>query len=155
MLNPRLITRVDADMYETRKYAFLKILPKTSPGLRVAEIQERVIACPPEELFPAGAKVGWWAKTVQLDLEAKYVSCARENQADPLASRMTLNRKGAAIVFADESPMNKVSSFEPSVIWRPPVRLNHRLGCCIVLGIALVPAIFASNSARSGAAEMY
>jgi len=24
-----------------------------------------------EELFPGGAKAGWWAKTVQLDLEAQ------------------------------------------------------------------------------------
>jgi hypothetical protein len=37
----------------------------------VAEIQERVIAPLPEELFPKGAKAGWWAKTVQLDLESK------------------------------------------------------------------------------------
>jgi hypothetical protein len=59
------------------KRAFLKILPKTSPGLTVAEIQERVIAQLPEELFPRGAKAGWWVKTVQLDLEAKRV-IARE-----------------------------------------------------------------------------
>jgi hypothetical protein len=27
----------------------------------------------PEELFPGGAKAGWWTKAVQLDLEAKKV----------------------------------------------------------------------------------
>jgi len=27
----------------------------------------------PESLFPGGAKSGWWAKTVQLDLEAKDI----------------------------------------------------------------------------------
>ena len=70
-------TRGDAAMYEAMKRAFLKILPKTSPGLTVAEIQERVIAHLPEELFPKGAKAGWWAKTVQLDLESKGV-IARE-----------------------------------------------------------------------------
>jgi hypothetical protein len=25
----------------------------------------------PQNLFPGGAKAGWWAKTVQLDLEAR------------------------------------------------------------------------------------
>jgi hypothetical protein len=53
------------------KRAFLKILPKTSPGMAPAEIQERVIAELPEKLFPGGAKAGWWANTIQLDLEAK------------------------------------------------------------------------------------
>lgn len=76
--HPGHVTRVDADMYEAMKRAFLKILPKTSPGLTVAEVQERVIAHLPEELFPGGAKTGWWAKTVQLDLEAKGV-LTREN----------------------------------------------------------------------------
>jgi hypothetical protein len=68
---PGNVKRLDADMYEAMKRAFLKILPKTSPGLTAAEIRERVIAHLPEELFPEGAKAGWWAKTVQLDLEAK------------------------------------------------------------------------------------
>jgi hypothetical protein len=27
----------------------------------------------PDDLFPEGATVGWWAKTVQLDLEAKGI----------------------------------------------------------------------------------
>ena len=35
------------------------------------EIRQRLAAHLPEELFPGGAKAGWWAKTVQLDLEAK------------------------------------------------------------------------------------
>ena len=71
------VTRVDADMYEAMKRAFLKILSTKSPGLTEADIRERVIAHLPEELFPEGAKAGWWAKTVQLDLEAKGV-IARE-----------------------------------------------------------------------------
>jgi hypothetical protein len=75
--HPEQITRGDADMYQAMKRAFLKILPKTSPGLTEVEIRERVIAHLPEELFPEGAKAGWWAKTVQLDLEAKGV-VARE-----------------------------------------------------------------------------
>jgi len=83
--HPGHATRVDADMYEAMKRAFLKVLPKKSPGLTVAEIQERAIAHLPEELFPEGAKAGWWAKTVQLDLEANGV-LARE-KTKPLRSR--------------------------------------------------------------------
>jgi hypothetical protein len=75
--HPGQNTLVDADKYEAMKRAFLKILPKTAPGLTEVEIRERMIAHLPEELFPGGAKAGWWAKTVQLDLEAKRV-IARE-----------------------------------------------------------------------------
>lgn len=69
--HPGYVKRVDAKMYAAMKRAFLKILPKTSPGLTLAEIRDRLIAQLPEKLFPEGAKAGWWAKTVQLDLEAK------------------------------------------------------------------------------------
>ena len=75
--HPGVVSQVDKDMYDARKRAYLKILPKTSPGLTVAEIRERLKAHLPEELFPDGAKAGWWAKTVQLDLEAKGI-VARE-----------------------------------------------------------------------------
>ena len=71
--HPGHVRPVDAAMYEAMKRAYLKILPKTSPGLTAAEIQERLIAHLPEKLFPSGAKAGWWAKAVQLDLEAKGV----------------------------------------------------------------------------------
>ena len=69
--HPGRVTRVDARMYEAMKRAFLRVVPKTPAGSTLAEIQERLIARLPEELFPNGAKAGWWAKTVQLDLEAK------------------------------------------------------------------------------------
>ena len=75
--HPGQVKRVDADMYEAMKRAFLKILPKRSPGLTEAEIRERVIAHLPGAVFPEGAKAGWWTKAVQLDLEAKGV-VARE-----------------------------------------------------------------------------
>ncbi len=48
-----------------------KIIPTQSPGLNQSEIREGVIPFLPEDLFPGGAKAGWWAKTVQLDQEAK------------------------------------------------------------------------------------
>lgn len=62
---------VDAAMYAGMKRAYLRVLPKAAPGLTLAEISERLPAHLPKELFPGGAKAGWWAKTVQLDLEAK------------------------------------------------------------------------------------
>ena len=71
--HPGQVKRVDAKMYEAMKRAFLKILPKTAPGLTATEIRERVLAHLPEELFPKGAKAGWWTKAVQLDLEAKGI----------------------------------------------------------------------------------
>ena len=55
------------------KRAVLKVTPKHSPGVTVAALEEAVLAHLPEDLFPGGAKVGWWTKTVQLDLEAKGI----------------------------------------------------------------------------------
>jgi len=75
--HPGRVRTVDAEMYKAMKLAFLKILPRTSPGLTATEIREGVIAHLPERLFSKGAKAGWWLKTVQLDLEAKGV-VARE-----------------------------------------------------------------------------
>jgi hypothetical protein len=63
----------DPAKYEAMKKAVLTVLPKTSPGLTVAEVQDRVLPHLPDDLFPGGAKSGWWMKAVQLDLEAKGV----------------------------------------------------------------------------------
>ena len=71
--HPGRVRRVDAERYEAMKWAYLTVLPKTPPGLTLAEIRDRLIAHLPADLFPGGAKAGWWAKTVQLDLEAKGV----------------------------------------------------------------------------------
>jgi hypothetical protein len=73
VLHPGSIRRVQADKYEAMKHAYLKILPSTPPGLTGAQIIERVVEHLPEDLFPGGAKTGWWAAAVQLDLEAKGV----------------------------------------------------------------------------------
>ena len=68
---PGHTTRVSKAMYDAMKQAMWKVLPSKSPGLTQNEIREAVIPHLPEELFPGGTKVGWWAKTVQLDQEAK------------------------------------------------------------------------------------
>lgn len=62
-------TNVDAAKYTAMKKALLRVLPKREPGLTQAEMFEAVKPHLPEELFPGGAKAGWWVKTVQLDLE--------------------------------------------------------------------------------------
>ena len=87
VIRPESVRFVDPDMYQAMKRAFLKVLPRRSPGLTAEEIRDRLTAHLPEKLFPGGAKAGWWAKTVQLDLEAKN-TIARE-KTSPLRWRKT------------------------------------------------------------------
>jgi len=68
---PGSTTRVSKVMYDAMKQAMWKVLPVTSPGLTQSEVREAVVPHLPEDLYPGGAKAGWWAKAVQLDLEAK------------------------------------------------------------------------------------
>ena len=68
---PGRTTFVNAAMYSAMKKAMWKVLPSKPPGLTQTEIREAVIEHLPEDLFPGGAKAAWWAKTVQLDQEAK------------------------------------------------------------------------------------
>lgn len=63
--------RVDRAKYEAMREAMLRALPAQAPGLTQSELFEAVVPHLPDALFPGGAKSGWWAKTVQLDLEAK------------------------------------------------------------------------------------
>ncbi|MGO4622756.1 hypothetical protein AB4Z34_08500 [Ensifer sp. 2YAB10] len=63
--------RVDRVKYEAMREALLAVLPPSAPGLTVAEAKERLLPLLPQDLFPGGAKAGWWLKAVQLDLEAK------------------------------------------------------------------------------------
>ena len=70
---PGKTTNVNSVKYQAMKVAFLRILPSSSPGLTQKEIQEQVKAHLPESIFPQGATSSWWAKTVQLDLEAKRI----------------------------------------------------------------------------------
>jgi hypothetical protein len=71
--HPGSLQRVDRAKYEAMRGAYLRTAPKSPPGLTIAEIQERLLAHLPEDHFPGGAKAGWWAKAVQLDLEAKGI----------------------------------------------------------------------------------
>jgi nitrogenase molybdenum-iron protein alpha/beta subunit len=68
---PGYTSTVDAGMYEAMRKALLKVLPRKSPGLTQSEMMAAVVPHLPQDLFPGGAKAGWWVKCVQLDLEAK------------------------------------------------------------------------------------
>ena len=68
---PGHTSRVNADKYHAMKSAFMNALPKQSPGLNQKETLAAVKPHLPEDLFPGGKTSGWWAKTVQLDMEAK------------------------------------------------------------------------------------
>lgn len=70
---PGRTTRVDAAKYQAMKTALLTVLPNTDPGLTQFEMRAAVLLYLPDDLFPGGEKSGWWAKSVQLDLEAKNI----------------------------------------------------------------------------------
>lgn len=79
---PGRVTRVDKEKYDAMRQTYLKVLPKSAPGLTAKEAQAAMISHLPQELFPKGAKSGWWMKTVQLDLEAKGL--VKRNNSKPL-----------------------------------------------------------------------
>jgi len=76
--SPGHVVRVDKAKYDAMKAALLAVVPQQAPGLTVAEVKAGVLPRLPDDLFPGGAKAGWWLKGVQLDLEARGV-IAREN----------------------------------------------------------------------------
>jgi hypothetical protein len=70
---PGNIRNLNAEKFEAVKAAYLKVIPGGPPGLTPREILAAMLEHLPQDLFPGGAKAGWWAKSVQLDLEAKGV----------------------------------------------------------------------------------
>lgn len=70
--HPGTSRQVDAAKYRAMRRAVLKVLPRRSPGLTLADAVSAVLPQLPTALFPGGAHAGWWFKTVQLDLEAKH-----------------------------------------------------------------------------------
>jgi|GEM_PF-260323 len=69
--HPGSSTSVDAGMYEAMRVALLGILPENAPGLTETQMRTAVLPHLPADLYPEGSRAGWWAKAVQLDLEAK------------------------------------------------------------------------------------
>ena len=62
---------VEKPRYDAVMEAMLEALPRAEPGLTQEEMVNAVKVRLPGDLFPDGAKAGWWTKTVQLDLEAR------------------------------------------------------------------------------------
>jgi len=73
VIHPGQTKEVDGRMYRAMRAAMLEILPAQAPGLTRDDVLAKVPAHLPHDLFPDGAKAGWWSKAVQLDLEAKGV----------------------------------------------------------------------------------
>lgn len=80
---PGASTNVDAVKCGAIREVLLRVLPTAPPGFTQAEMLAAVRAGAPQDLFPGGEKSGWWAKTVQLDLEAKGV-VVRDAKSKPL-----------------------------------------------------------------------
>ena len=78
---------VDAAHYEAMKKALLQVLPKAGAGLTQTEMWTALAKVADRKLFPDRGKVGWWMKSVQLDLEAKGV-IVRDKDAKPLRWRL-------------------------------------------------------------------
>jgi hypothetical protein len=70
---PGYTVKVDAAKYEAMRKALLAVLPNKAPGFTQAEVRQSVLKHLSQDAFPGGAKANWWAKVVQLDLEAKGI----------------------------------------------------------------------------------
>lgn len=68
---PGQVTSVDAAKYNAMKSAMLWVM--SSEPMTAKDIKDAAKPHLPDDLFPGGATSGWWAKCVQLDLEAKAV----------------------------------------------------------------------------------
>lgn len=68
---PGQVTNVDAAKYTAMHDAMMVVM--SDVPMTATQIKDAAKAHLPDDLFPAGATSGWWAKTVQLDLEAKGI----------------------------------------------------------------------------------
>lgn len=77
---PGRTSRVDREKYDAMRLALLKVMPDGQPGITAKEAKTALLEYLPEDLFPGGAKSGWWLKCVQLDLEAKGILARAETK---------------------------------------------------------------------------
>lgn len=85
--HPGTTRAVDAARYEAMRRTVLRVLPKRGPGMTYEEMSGAVKAHLPDDVFPGGARAGWWLKCVQLDLEAKAIVVREKTR--PLRWRRT------------------------------------------------------------------
>ncbi|MFO1532115.1 MAG: hypothetical protein ABR562_00205, partial [Thermoplasmatota archaeon] len=67
---PGYTNQVDEKKYTAMKGIILKVIPRKAPGATQGEMFDAVRAAASHNQFPGGTH-RWWAKCVQLDLEAK------------------------------------------------------------------------------------
>ncbi|MGE4594371.1 MAG: hypothetical protein AAEF23_02500 [Gammaproteobacteria bacterium] len=79
---PGCTSQVSKIKYSAMKEALLAVLPIDISGITQKEMLVLIQPHLLQDLFPEGAKSGWWMKTVQLDLEAKGVT--KRNNSKPL-----------------------------------------------------------------------
>ena len=68
----------------------LSVMTKDAPGDTFADIKAAALKHLPDDLFPGGDKLGWWQKSVQLDLEAKGI--IKRADTKPLRFRLARTR---------------------------------------------------------------
>lgn len=68
---PGRVVKVDKAKFVAMRDTLLSVLPASAPGITSAQAKEQLLPLLPQDLFPDGAKAGWWQKAAQLDLEAK------------------------------------------------------------------------------------
>ena len=85
--HPGSSTTVDAGLYKAMREALLAVLPESAPGMTESQMRQAVLPKLPEDLFPGGARAGWWSKAVQLDLEAKGLIDREPSRPPALAPR--------------------------------------------------------------------
>jgi hypothetical protein len=102
--HPGQLTSVDGPRYRAMREALLEALPGSPPGLTEPHLRGAVLPRLPADLYPRGEKAGWWAKAVQLDLEAKG-EIVREPSRPPRWHRPAEVKRpvsgGAARTFGD------------------------------------------------------
>lgn len=85
--HPGKSRKVDAATYDLVRQAYLAVVPSEPPGITIREAERLLEGRLPDNLFGDGAQRGWWAKTVQLDLEAREL-IVRSNET-PLKLKRT------------------------------------------------------------------
>ena len=84
--HPGSSRKADAAMATAMQEALLACLPPSLPGLTLEQLRSAVLPKLPQNLFPGGAKAGWWLKAVQLDLEARRLIL--RDKGSPLRLRL-------------------------------------------------------------------
>lgn len=74
--------RVNGARFAAMATALMAALPAEAPGLTVDEAKAALLPHLDTELFPGGAKAGWWLKAVQLDHE--YRGQIKRSKGTPL-----------------------------------------------------------------------